>query len=61
MTAEDVINVRVAFLTGNTAPPTGLSPHPDTVGSFPYRVEPVPGRACSRRNAVIRAGADERA
>src|ERR1700722_11838887 len=42
MTAEDVINVRVAFLTGNEAPPTGLSPHPDTLGSFPYRVEPIP-------------------
>jgi uncharacterized protein DUF4331 len=42
MFAEDVINVRVAFLTRNEAPPTGLSPHTDTLGSFPYLGNPHP-------------------
>jgi hypothetical protein len=37
---EDVINVRVAFLTKNEAPPTGLSPHTDTLGSFPFLGNP---------------------
>jgi hypothetical protein len=37
---EDVINVRVAFLTKNEAPPTGLNPHADTLGSFPYLGNP---------------------
>jgi hypothetical protein len=40
MFTEDVINVRVAFLTKNEAPPTGLSPHTDTLGSFPYLGNP---------------------
>ena len=42
MFTEDVINVRVAFLTKNEAPPTGLSPHTDTLGSFPYLGNPHP-------------------
>ncbi|MEU6794633.1 hypothetical protein ABZ907_23285 [Nonomuraea wenchangensis] len=28
---EDVIDIRVAFLTKNEAPPTGLTPHTDTL------------------------------
>ena len=40
MFTEDVINVRVAFLTKNEAPPTELSPHTDTLGSFPYLGNP---------------------
>ena len=44
MFTEDVINVRVAFLTKNEAPPTGLSPHTDTLGSFPYLGNPHPTR-----------------
>jgi len=40
MFTEDVIDVRVAFLTRNEAPPTGLSPHTDTLGSFPYLGNP---------------------
>jgi hypothetical protein len=40
MFTEDVINIRVAFLTKNEAPPTGLSPHTDTLGSFPYLGNP---------------------
>jgi hypothetical protein len=40
MFTEDVINVRVAFLTKNEAPPTGLEPHTDTLGSFPYLGNP---------------------
>lgn len=40
MFTEDVIDVRVAFLTKNEAPPTGLSPHTDTLGSFPYLGNP---------------------
>jgi hypothetical protein len=42
MFTEDVINVRVAFLTKDEAPPTGLSPHTDTLGSFPYLGNPHP-------------------
>jgi hypothetical protein len=42
MFTEDVINIRVAFLTKNEAPPTGLSPHTDTLGSFPYLGNPHP-------------------
>ena len=42
MFTEDVIDVRVAFLTKNEAPPTGLSPHTDTLGSFPYLGNPHP-------------------
>jgi hypothetical protein len=33
---DDVINTRVAFLTKNEAPPTGLKPHTDTLDEFPY-------------------------
>jgi hypothetical protein len=40
MFTEDVIDIRVAFLTKNEAPPTGLSPHTDTLGSFPYLGNP---------------------
>jgi hypothetical protein len=40
MFAEDVINTRVAFLTKNEAPPTGLEPHTDTLGAFPYLGNP---------------------
>jgi hypothetical protein len=45
MFAEDVINVRVAFLTKNDAPPTGLTPHTDTLGTFPYLGNPHPGNS----------------
>jgi Domain of unknown function (DUF4331) len=40
--SEDVIDVRVAFLTKNEAPPTGLTPHSDTLGAFPYLGNPHP-------------------
>jgi hypothetical protein len=40
MFTEDVINIRIAFLTKNEAPPTGLSPHTDILGSFPYLGNP---------------------
>jgi Domain of unknown function (DUF4331) len=33
---EDVINYRLAFLTKNECPPTGLKPHTDTLQEFPY-------------------------
>ncbi|MER7204606.1 hypothetical protein CG723_41115 [Streptomyces sp. CB01635] len=39
---EDVIDVRVAFLTKNEAPPTGLTPHTDTLDRFPYLGNPHP-------------------
>jgi hypothetical protein len=42
MSAEDVIDFRVAFLTRNEAPPTGLTPYTDTLGSFPFLVNPHP-------------------
>ena len=33
---DDVINYRVAFLTKNECPPTGLKPHTDVMREFPY-------------------------
>ncbi len=33
---DDVINYRIAFLTKNECPPTGLKPHADTLREFPY-------------------------
>lgn len=33
---DDVINYRLAFLTKGDCPPTGLSPHTDTLPTFPY-------------------------
>ncbi len=33
---DDVINYRIAFLTKNECPPTGLKPHADTLSEFPY-------------------------
>ncbi len=34
--ADDVIDYRLAFLTKGDAPPSGLSPHTDTLTEFPY-------------------------
>lgn len=39
---EDVIDIRVAFLTKNEAPPSGLTPHTDTLDRFPYLGNPHP-------------------
>ncbi|MEV4551491.1 hypothetical protein [Nonomuraea wenchangensis] len=39
---EDVIDIGVAFLTKNEAPPTGLQPHTDTLDRFPYLGDPHP-------------------
>ncbi len=33
---DDVINYRLAFLSKGDIPPTGLSPHTDTLTAFPY-------------------------
>jgi hypothetical protein len=33
---DDVINYRLAFLSKGDIPPTGLSPHTDTLDEFPY-------------------------
>ena len=33
---DDVINYRLAFLTKNQCPPTGLKPHTDILKEFPY-------------------------
>jgi hypothetical protein len=33
---DDVIDYRVAFLTKNQCPPTGLKPHTDVLREFPY-------------------------
>ena len=33
---DDVINYRIAFLTKNECPPTGLKPHTDVLKEFPY-------------------------
>ena len=45
MFVEDVIDIRVGFLTKGEAPPTGLTPHTDTLGTFPYLGEPHPKEA----------------
>jgi hypothetical protein len=42
---DDVINTRVAFLTKNEAPPTGLKPHTDTLNEFPYLGTPHANQA----------------
>lgn len=39
---DDVINRRVSFLTKGDAPPTGLKPHTDILGEFPYIGNPHP-------------------
>jgi hypothetical protein len=39
---DDVINRRVSFLTKGDAPPTGLKPHSDVLGEFPYLGNPHP-------------------
>ncbi len=33
---DDVIDYRLAFLTKGDCPPSGLAPHSDTLGEFPY-------------------------
>ena len=33
---DDVIDYRLAFLTKSDCPPSGLSPHTDTLTEFPY-------------------------
>jgi hypothetical protein len=33
---DDVIDYRLAFLTKGECPPSGLSPHADTLTVFPY-------------------------
>ena len=33
---DDVINYRLAFLTKNQCPPSGLKPHTDILTEFPY-------------------------
>jgi hypothetical protein len=42
---DDVINRRVSFLTKGDAPPTGLKPHTDILGEFPYLGNPHPKSA----------------
>lgn len=37
---DDVINYRLAFLSKGEIPPTGLSPHTDTLSEFPYLGNP---------------------
>lgn len=39
---DDVIDYRLAFLTNGDCPPTGLSPHTDTLTEFPYLGPPHP-------------------
>ncbi|NJP47947.1 DUF4331 family protein [Actinacidiphila epipremni] len=39
---DDVINHRLAFLSKGDIPPTGLSPHTDTLTVFPYLGNPHP-------------------
>jgi hypothetical protein len=43
--ADDVINTRLAFLTKNECPPTGLKPHTDTLKEFPYLGNPHPKKS----------------
>jgi hypothetical protein len=44
---DDVINYRLAFLTKNECPPTGLNPHTDTLKEFPYIGTPHVKRAAA--------------
>jgi hypothetical protein len=37
---DDVIDYRIAFLTKNQCPPTGLKPHTDILKVFPYMGTP---------------------
>jgi hypothetical protein len=39
---DDVIDYRLAFLSKGDIPPTGLSPHADTLSEFPYLGPPHP-------------------
>jgi hypothetical protein len=39
---DDVINHRLSFLTKGDIPPTGLKPHTDILGEFPYLGNPHP-------------------
>jgi hypothetical protein len=39
---DDVINYRLAFISKGDIPPTGLSPHTDTLDVFPYLGTPHP-------------------
>jgi hypothetical protein len=41
---DDVINYRLAFLSKGDIPPTGLSPHTDTLHTFPYLGTPHPAK-----------------
>jgi len=43
--AEDVINYRLAFLTKNECPPSGLKPHTDILKEFPYIGNPHPKKS----------------
>ena len=61
---DDVINYRIAFLTKNECPPTGLKPHTDMLKEFPYHGHAAwqrvvePERAADRaRPALTRAKA----
>ena len=49
---DDVINYRLAFLSKGDIPPTGLSPHTDTLDEFPVPRNPAPGEELTE--AVIR-------
>lgn len=40
--ADDVIDYRLAFISKGDIPPTGLSPHTDTLDEFPYLGTPHP-------------------
>jgi len=42
---DDVIDYRIAFLTKNQCPPTGLKPHTDTLKEFPYLGTPHPEKS----------------
>src|SRR5580698_7417018 len=42
---DDVIDYRLQFLTKNECPHTGLKPHTDTLGEFPYLGNPHPKAA----------------
>ena len=42
---DDVIDYRLAFLSKGDIPPSGLSPHTDTLDEFPYLGTPHPANA----------------
>jgi hypothetical protein len=51
---DDVIDCRIAFLTKNQSPPTGLKSHTDAAFEKQRSMKPVPARITPKTGADIR-------